>query len=60
MTLKSSDPSVLSVPPTFTVPAGYTRDQFTITHSKVTSSTSVTITATYCSVSKTQIVTFTP
>jgi uncharacterized repeat protein (TIGR03803 family) len=65
VTLKSSDSSALSVPPTFTIPAGYTRDHFPISHHKVTKSTAVTVTATWGPnnngiVTKTQVVTITP
>ncbi len=60
VTLKSSNSAAASVPPTVVVHSGNTKSTFTVAHIKVTSSASVTITATLAGLSKTATLTVTP
>jgi hypothetical protein len=60
VSLSSSDTSVATVPASVTVPAGSTSASFTVTTSGVGSSTSVTLTATLASITKTAILTVIP
>lgn len=61
ISLSSSDPAAAAVPAAVTVPAGAQVSQsFTITTSKVTSATPVTITATYANSSQPAILTVEP
>ncbi len=60
VTLTSSDPTVASVPPSVTIHSGSTTVTFAVKHSKVTTVTSVKVTATYGSVSKTVTLTVNP
>ena len=60
VSLSSSNTSVATVPSSATVPAGATSATFTVTTKKVTSSTSVTISATYRSTTKTAMLSVTP
>jgi hypothetical protein len=60
VTLKSSNSAVLSVPSTATVPSGSSAGTFAIVHKRVTTTQTVTITATYGGVTKTTTVTLSP
>jgi uncharacterized protein (TIGR03790 family) len=60
VSLQSSDPSVASVPPSVVVPAGQKSTTFTITTYPVTTTASVTITATSNSAAKSRALTVTP
>jgi hypothetical protein len=53
VTLSSSDPSVASVPPTVTVPAGATSATFTVNTSVVATSNTVSISASYAGLTQT-------
>jgi hypothetical protein len=58
--LSSSNPDVISVPATFTIPAGAYNGNFTMHSSKVTTPTAVTISATSKSLTLTTTVTVNP
>ncbi len=60
VTLSSSNPAVAAVPATATVPGGATSAVATISTASVSSSTPVTITASYGGVTRTAILTVTP
>jgi hypothetical protein len=60
VTLKSSDTAAATVPAAVTVASGKLTASFTVTHKKVTTQTSVTITATHASVTKTADLSVTP
>ena len=60
VTLVSSNPTVASVPSSVTVPAGSQERSFSVTTSKVSSKTIVTVTANYTSTVKSTTITVTP
>ena len=60
VSLKSSNTGAASVPTTVTVLAGKSTATFTVKHAKVTANTTVTLTATLATVSKTATLTVTP
>jgi len=60
VSLSSSDPSVASVPPSVTVPAGATSATFTVATAPVAASASVTITATSSGTTETASLTVVP
>jgi hypothetical protein len=60
VTLTSSNPAVASVPASVTIPAGGLAALFTVTTSRVTTLTTVTITAVYSGVTKTAVLNVKP